>query len=76
MWPSNPPRVKSFSYRGFHRYLITLSTSYRARHFSTAEHARALSSQIPPFFSARSFDVLAYCVMPDHVHLLLEGDFR
>ena len=73
MWPSNPPRVKSFSYCGLHRYLITLSTSYRARHFANAGHARALSSQIPPFFAARSFEVLAYCLMPDHLHLVLEG---
>ena len=73
MWPSNPPRVKSFSYRGYQRYLITLTTSCRARHFSSAEHAHALSSRIPQFFSARSFDVVAYCVMPDHMHVLLEG---
>jgi putative transposase len=73
MWPSNPPRVKSFSYRGLHRYLITLSTSYRARHFANAGHARAISSQIPPFFAARRFEVLAYCLMPDHLHLVLEG---
>src|SRR5262245_54084253 len=73
MWPSNAPRVKSFAYRGLHRYLITITTGYRARHFSIAEHAHALSSQISPFFIARGFEVLAYCLMPDHLHLLLEG---
>ena len=30
-------------------------------------------SQIPPFFASRWFAVPAYCLMPDHVHLLLEG---
>ena len=29
--------------------------------------------QIPRFFETRGFAVLAYCVMPDHVHMLLEG---
>jgi REP element-mobilizing transposase RayT len=53
MWPSNPPRIKAFPYRGCRRYLITM--------------------KIPPFFAARNFEVLAYCVMPDHLHLLLEG---
>jgi putative transposase len=73
MWPSNSPRIKSFSYRGLHRYLITLTTSSRLRHFSVAEHARTLASQIPPFFNARHFEVVAYCIMPDHVHLVLEA---
>jgi putative transposase len=73
MWPSNSPRLKSFSYRGLHRYLITLTTSSRLRYFAVAEDAGALASQIPPFFSARHFEVVAYCIMPDHVHLVLEG---
>jgi len=73
MWPSNPPRIKEFPYPGCRRYLITMTTCFRARHFSIAEHARTLSSEIPPFFAARHFEVLAYCVMPDHLHLLLEG---
>jgi len=29
--------------------------------------------QIPPFFASREFAVPAYCLMPDHVHLFLEG---
>ena len=73
MWPSNPPRIKAFPYRGCRRYLVTMTTCFRARHFSITEHARTLSSKIPPFFAARNFEVLAYCVMPDHLHLLLEG---
>jgi putative transposase len=73
MWPSNSPRIKSFPYRGLHRYLITLTTSSRARYFSVAENARGLSSQIAQFFKARHFEVIAYCLMPDHVHVLLEG---
>jgi putative transposase len=28
---------------------------------------------MPPFFAARCFEVLAYCLMPDHLHLVLEG---
>jgi REP element-mobilizing transposase RayT len=70
MWPSNPPRIKAFTYRGCRRYLITTTTCFRARHFSITEHARTLSSKIPPFFAARHFEVLAYSVMPDHMHLL------
>ena len=73
MWPNRVPRVKDFSYRGLHRYFITLTTNFRARSFANETYARALSTQIAPFFAARSFEVIAYCVMPDHLHLLLEG---
>jgi len=34
---------------------------------------RHTTANIPPFFLARDFEVVAYCIMPDHVHLLLEG---
>ena len=40
---------------------------------ANAENARNFAKQISPFFEARGFAVLAYCLMPDHAHLLLEG---
>src|SRR5689334_18919073 len=64
MWPSRPPRVKTFSYRGYQRYLVTLTTCLRAPLFADPQHAGQLCAQVPPCFSARAFDVLAYCVMP------------
>jgi len=49
--------------------------------FLESSQARAICAQIPPFFQRYAFDVLAYCLMPDHLHMLLEGtsptaDFR
>jgi len=73
MWEGRPPRVKGFDYRGYQRYLITLTTRFRARSFAESRAADALAAQIGPFFAARHLDVLAYCVMSDHLHLLLEG---
>jgi putative transposase len=35
--------------------------------------ARDLTTQLGPFFARYAFDIDAYCLMPDHVHLLLEG---
>jgi REP element-mobilizing transposase RayT len=32
-----------------------------------------MTDQILRFFEPNDFAVAAYCVMPDHVHLLLEG---
>jgi hypothetical protein len=65
VWINRVPRVKNFAFRGYHRYFVTLTTNFRKRVFASEMHARALSEQIPPFFSTRSFEVLAYCVMPD-----------
>jgi len=73
MWPNRVPRVKGFSYRGYQRYFITITTDFRARVFAHETHANALCLQISPFFAARNFEVIAYCVMPDHLHVLLEG---
>jgi putative transposase len=73
MWPNRPPRAPSFSYRGRHRYLVTAVTRNRSRSFFDSTVASEVTSQIPPFFASRGFAVTAYCLMPDHVHLLLEG---
>jgi putative transposase len=73
MWPGRPPRLRFFSYRGCHRYLLTINTYLRSPWFADPRHANELSAHIAPFFAARAFAVLAYCVMPDHVHLVLEG---
>ena len=52
---------------------MTLTATFRTRWFASEIHAKALSVQIAPFFGARHFEVIAYCLMPDHLHVLLEG---
>ena len=73
MWPNRLPRLEGFSYVGFQRYLVTINARCHAAPFADPSVAGELAAQIPPCFAANDFDVLAYCVMPDHVHLLLEG---
>jgi REP element-mobilizing transposase RayT len=70
---ARPPRAGSFSYIGFHRYLVTVGTHQRRRWFADDQYAGELAAHISPFFGQRRFDVSVYCVMPDHVHMLLEG---
>lgn len=70
---ARPPRAKSFDYLGFCRYLVTAGTYARRPWFANPTCAREISFQIPRFFSPLAFEVVAFCVMPDHVHLLLEG---
>ncbi len=68
-----PSRARGFAYRGCHRYFVTACTCRREPAFADASHASELATTILRVFGANAFDVLAYCIMPDHVHLLLEG---
>ena len=73
MWPERVPRLKGFSYRGFQRYLVTINASGHSAPFADAPAASEVAAQISPCFALNRFEVVAYCVMPDHAHLLLEG---
>jgi len=73
MSPNRPPRLKEFSYVGMYRYFVTICTNQRLTHFCEEAAAQWISAQIQQFFEPRQFAVTAFCVMPDHVHLLLEA---
>jgi len=68
-----PRRLEGFSYKGRHRYFVTICTRDRVRVFEEATHASWVTTQIQQLFEPTHFAVLAFCVMPDHVHLLFEG---
>ena len=70
-WP-NRPRLAAFDYTGAHAYHLV---------FNTAQHqpllvgalAEVVVDAIRQAAAATSFELLAYTVMPDHVHLLVQG---
>jgi len=70
---SRPPRFRRFSYLGHHRYLLTFCTIYRARLFEDAAVVNSALNQIRITARLERFALLAYCFMPDHLHLLVEG---
>jgi putative transposase len=70
---SRPSRLDRFEYIGFHRYFLTFCTRSRSTIFIDAIIARDTLAQILRTASEEHFSVLAYCLMPDHVHLLVEG---
>lgn len=55
------------------RYFLTFCTLHRRRSFEHAGTADSARLQILRTASDESFAVLAYCLMPDHAHLLIEG---
>lgn len=76
MSPNTPPRVKGLDYMGPRQYFVTTCTYRHLNWLADEEQARKIAVQVSPFFEARGFAVLAYCLMPDHAHLLLENPVR
>ena len=70
---SRPRRIDGFSYFGPHRYFLTFCTRSRARIFTDPAIVSETVEQIRRTSQDERFALLAYCVMPDHVHLLVEG---
>ena len=70
---SRPKRLRGFSYVGLHRYLLTFRTFNSARLFEDAGHVNTALSQIRLTATLDRFAILAYCFMPDHLHLLVDA---
>lgn len=73
VFPGRPGRLKSFSYLGCRRYSLTLCTAGRRLAFQDPNIVRIVTSQFLLTARQEHFAVLAYCFMPDHVHLLVEA---
>ena len=67
------PRLHNFSYAGLHRYSLTICTSRRQQVFVNREAVDLVLWQLLQSASRSGFAVIAYCFMPDHLHLLVEG---
>jgi putative transposase len=74
MRTNQPGHLKSFDYIGLHRYLLTFCTDYRQRFFVDRANVELVLLQISRAAAETQIAVLAYCFMPDHVHLLTEGE--
>jgi putative transposase len=73
MLTDHPVRLPTFTYTGRHRYFLTFCTHNRAPLFVSLEHVQVVLEQIVRVAEAQQFTIPAYCFMPDHVHLLIEG---
>ena len=74
MQTGKPPHLKSFDYTGFHRYSVTFCTNDRRPMFRNEAAVRLVLSQISRAAGEREFAIVAYCFMPDHLHLLVHGE--
>jgi putative transposase len=74
MMKNNPGHLAGFSYVGFHRYSLTFCTEQRQQHFTDASAVELAVQQLLRASREQKFAVLAYCFMPDHLHVLVEGN--
>jgi len=68
-----PEHLKTFDYLGLHQYFLTFCTHKRARLFTKADAVEVVLTQISRASAEQHVALIAYCFMPDHVHLLVEG---
>ncbi len=68
-----PPRVAGLDYVGLHAYFLTICTFQRVRWFEDDECAKQVVLEFLRTADAYGFATVAYCIMPDHVHALVEA---
>lgn len=73
MLTGNPGHLKSFDYVGLHRYSLTFCAHARTPAFTSADRVDLVLQQFLRSAADVGMAILAYCFMPDHVHLLVEG---
>ena len=71
--PGRPRRLATFSYQGLHRYSLTFCAHERRILFVEADVVQEAHAQILESAARHAFALAAYCFMPDHLHLLVEG---
>jgi putative transposase len=76
MITNRPPRLKDFDYLGLYRYFLTICTEDRQAPFCDIALGRRLVDHFLQYAEGFSFAVTAYCLMPDHLHALIEGTTR
>jgi putative transposase len=72
---ARPPLHHVREYAGPPRYL-TLRTHHRARHFRSPDVVARTLMEFLRLAQLEEISILAYCFMPDHLHLLVERTHR
>jgi putative transposase len=71
MITKRPRRLEGVSYVGFQRYSLTICTAFRGRILVSSPIVDPILSQLRQCASSFEFAIVAYCFMPDLVHLLV-----
>jgi putative transposase len=71
---SRPRRLPHFDYLGVQRYFLTICTLDRARYFIAADPVKLVVDQILRIAVQEAMAIPVYLLMPDHAHLLVDGE--
>src|SRR6266403_2206772 len=69
-----PIRLAKQHYLGPRAYFLTLCAHDRIPYFRSSRIAKWLVESLQQTAIQQSFSLRAYCLMPDHLHLLLQGN--
>ena len=73
MTPRYPRHLTTFDYRGRHAYFLTFCTDRRVPLFTSRTVVDLVLGSFRQAAVVWSMAIVAYCFMPDHLHLLVEG---
>jgi REP element-mobilizing transposase RayT len=76
MTMAHPTRMPGFDYRGRIRVFVTAATYFRQPLLGDHTAARYVELQLLRVVRARGIEVTAYCILENHVHLLLTGESK
>src|SRR4051812_32163503 len=68
-----PVQLEPSLYVGFHRILLTMCTFRRAPLFTDTRTADSVRAELLRTSHSYGVEVVVYCFMPDHLHVLVEG---
>jgi REP element-mobilizing transposase RayT len=71
---ARPQRIPNYGYFGVQRYFLTMCTNHRAEHFKDPEAVHIVITALTQTAVDHAFTIVIYCVMPDHLHLLVDGE--
>jgi putative transposase len=66
-------RLDAAKYTGKQAYFVTQCCHDRRKYFADPARCEWLLSHLRVIATAHSFAIPAYCIMPDHLHLLADG---
>ncbi|MBA7678588.1 hypothetical protein ES703_86866 [subsurface metagenome] len=67
-------RLKFFSYKGPYAYSVTICTCEKSPIFKIPKAVKTILDLLKEISTRYGFRLVAYCFMPDHLHLLVAGD--
>ncbi|GAN34922.1 MAG: transposase [Candidatus Brocadia sp. AMX2] len=67
-------RLKDFDYKDCYRYFVTICTFNKKPLFTNDSLVTWLIELLRERSKSFSFKIWAYCFMPDHLHLLIQGE--